>query len=344
MTVDELLALNQEIAALVRAGVPLEQGLAELGNDMPGRLGRFATELAQRGARGEPLAQALSENTAGLPPEYQAVVVAGMRAGRLPAALEAIASSMRRLADTRRAAILATIYPLLVVAIAWIGFVFSCTLLAPRMMAAFNELGLPGTRFLGWLTWIGQNGVLWGPLLPLAIVALAVLAWLGATRSGGFLGGLADNITAATPWIGPMLHYSQAAAFLDILALLVEHEVPLPEALRLAGQSAGESQLAAAARQMATSLEAGQALTESITAPFPPLVRWLLQAGNRGNLLGPGLRHAAASYHRRARRQADLLRVFLPVVLTIGIGGSVTMAYALALLLPYIHLLRGLAQ
>ena len=45
MTVDELLALNDEIAALVRAGVPLERGLADLGGDMPGRLGALATRL-----------------------------------------------------------------------------------------------------------------------------------------------------------------------------------------------------------------------------------------------------------------------------------------------------------
>ena len=59
MTLDDLIALNDEIAALVRAGVPLEAGLAELGGDLPGRLGQFATVLAQRTARGESLAQAI---------------------------------------------------------------------------------------------------------------------------------------------------------------------------------------------------------------------------------------------------------------------------------------------
>ena len=46
LSLDNLIALSDEIAALARAGVPLERGLAELGREMPGRLGRFAAELA----------------------------------------------------------------------------------------------------------------------------------------------------------------------------------------------------------------------------------------------------------------------------------------------------------
>jgi len=92
MNLDDLIALNDEIAALVRAGVPLEMGLAELGGDLPGRLGRFATALAQRTAQGESLAQAIAGDAGQLPQAYRAVVEAGVRAGRLPAALEAVAA------------------------------------------------------------------------------------------------------------------------------------------------------------------------------------------------------------------------------------------------------------
>ena len=55
-----------------------------------------------------------------------------------------------------------------------------------------------------------------------------------------------------------------------------------------------------------------------------------MAAGRDGALL-PALRHAAAAYHRRARHQSDLLRLFLPIFLTIAVGGTVTALYALAL-------------
>ena len=51
ITIDQLLALNEEIAALVRAGVPLERGLVVAGRDLRGRLGRIATALS-RGSAG----------------------------------------------------------------------------------------------------------------------------------------------------------------------------------------------------------------------------------------------------------------------------------------------------
>ena len=55
VTLDELIALNDEIAALVRVGVPLELGLRQLGGDLPARMGRLAKDLAQRmEARGKP--------------------------------------------------------------------------------------------------------------------------------------------------------------------------------------------------------------------------------------------------------------------------------------------------
>ena len=102
MTLNDLLALNQEIAALVRAGVPLERGLADLGADMPGRLGKAAASLAERTARGESLEQALADQAVTLSPAYRAVVQAGVRAGRLPAALEAVAASAHRTAETQQ--------------------------------------------------------------------------------------------------------------------------------------------------------------------------------------------------------------------------------------------------
>jgi len=73
MTIDQFIALNEEIAALVRAGVPLDQGLAALGDDMPGRLGDMASTLAERSARGEPLEQAILDETAGFSPAFAPV-------------------------------------------------------------------------------------------------------------------------------------------------------------------------------------------------------------------------------------------------------------------------------
>ena len=94
ITLDQLLALNDEIAALARAGVPLDQGLLHLGRDLPGRLGAISRQFGQRLEAGEPVLALLGDD-GDLPPAYRAVVAAGIRTGRLSVALEGIATLLR---------------------------------------------------------------------------------------------------------------------------------------------------------------------------------------------------------------------------------------------------------
>ena len=75
----DLALLNQEIAALVRAGVPLESGLAMAGQAGAGAQEMLMLRLAQRLREGRSFADALQMEGAELPRLYRAVVVAGAR-------------------------------------------------------------------------------------------------------------------------------------------------------------------------------------------------------------------------------------------------------------------------
>src|SRR5947209_8097023 len=88
ITIDQFIALNDEIVALTRAGVPLERGLIDAGGDLPGRLGALSRSLGERMRQGRSLSEALAESGGAVSPVYRAVVEAGCRAGRLPVALE----------------------------------------------------------------------------------------------------------------------------------------------------------------------------------------------------------------------------------------------------------------
>jgi type II secretory pathway component PulF len=103
-----------------------------------------------------------------------------------------------------------------------------------------------------------------------------------------------------------------------------------------------------AARQFAKESErgvSGQALSMA-AAPgrsvFPPLVSWLLTGGNQATL-AESLRSTAAAYRRRAMRLDDWLRLYLPLGLTIAIGGSAVLIYALSMLGPWYQMLTRIA-
>lgn len=343
MTLDNLLALNDEIAALVRAGVPLDTGLAAIGADMPGQLGQVAASWAQRSARGESLEQAIVQDAASLPSAYRAVVQAGLRAGRLPAALEAVAASARQLIETRRAVMVAIIYPVLVLVVAWACAIFFTRGVAPTLAAMFFSFHVPGQGFMAALAAIGRYALYWGPVFPI-IVVLFFVAWRIASSRAGILHSHAVWPLGWLPWVGPMLQYSQTAAFLDILAILVENHTPLPEAVLLAGDASGDPRTVRVAEQLANTLRQGQTRPAQGEPAFPPLITWLMLSAGREGALLPALRHAASAYHRRARHQSDLLRVFLPITLTILLGGTVTFVLALSLFIPYATMLHTVAS
>ncbi|OHB72501.1 MAG: hypothetical protein A2V70_00835, partial [Planctomycetes bacterium RBG_13_63_9] len=334
-------------AALVRAGVPLEPALAELGGDLPGRLGKIATMLADRTRSGQSLLEALGERSAQVPGVYRAVVEAGLRAGRLPAALEAMAGSIRRLAETRRGIAAAALYPLLVLMIAWGALAFFASTIAPRLSEFFEQFDLlgPATRGLfGLFVRCGHWAVYWGPAVPVAVVVLAGVWWFRSGRAAIAEPRRGDRLIGWLPWMGRMLRWSRTATFLEVLALLVDSDVPLHDAVTLAAGASGDPRMLAAAKDLAAMLERGQQpdRSQGHGKCLPPLLCWLIAAGRRHGTLLPALRHAADTYARRARHQAHLASVLLPIVFTLAIGGGITLFYALTLFAPYTSMLRGL--
>src|SRR5262249_51557745 len=74
---EDLICLNQEIAAFVKAGIPLELGLKGLSGSLGNRLGKLSNRLADRLSNGMNLSDALAEEGPVVSPVYTAVVEAG---------------------------------------------------------------------------------------------------------------------------------------------------------------------------------------------------------------------------------------------------------------------------
>jgi type II secretory pathway component PulF len=345
ITLDQLLALNEEIAALVRAGIPLDRGLLEAGRDVRGRLGRIAGVLGRRLNRGEDLPAALEAESRAIPPLYRAVVEAGARAGRLPVALEGMTRYIRGVADARRSIGMALWYPGLVVCMAYGLFVGLVFLVVPRFASAAESLGLATSRPLRWLEWASDTVVYWWPIGPIVLVVLAV-AWVRSGTTAGLQGGAWGGLRRL-PWMGPLVADHEAANFAELLALLLENRVPYPSALILAGDATGAPGLAAGVRQAAEALDRGEPTAAAVGAAgpgaFPPMLRWTLATGQTQGSLGAALDHLGGFYRKRARHRADQIAVFLPVVLTIGIGAAAAGFYGLSLFMPLIEVLNGLS-
>ena len=211
---------------------------------------------------------------------------------------------------------------------------------------------MPGSDAFVPLVVCGRGARIWGPLGPAILIVLAGLWWYGATRATVAGSRAAMRFFGWAPWLRQTLRWSRAASFTEILALLVENSVPLDQSLSLAGEASGDSEVAAAAEELADAVRRGaatgaekQPTTRSGSSEvLPRLLVLRITGGLPQQALLPALRHAAENYHRHALYQADLARLWLPVVLTLLLSGAVTLFCALAVFLPYTTILRTLTH
>ncbi|MFM7073893.1 MAG: type II secretion system F family protein [Planctomycetota bacterium] len=333
LTLDEFTAINEELSALTRLGVPLDSGLAGLSRDLPGRLGEAAGEIARRLGEGESLERILESPAFGLPPAYRAVIVAGSRSGQLTRALEETASAARRSANARRSFFLALIYPLFALSIAYAGLLVSLVWTTPKILEAMEGFqgAIPGVW--KWLTPLSDSVAWWAPWPP--VIVAAGLVWCGRRPW---------THASRSPFWSSGSESARMATFLDLLGLMIDNHVTLPEALVLAADASGVGNWQAGARTTAARLNQGERLTRDLILSngLPAGLGWLSAGGASPEHWAEWLRNAADGYRRRADRRQAQFEQRWPIVLALGLGGAVVLPFTLVLILPWLDFVYGL--
>lgn len=338
------MALNDEMIALLRAGVPLELGLAEWGEDRAGELGRMSQRLAERLNQGQSLPNALAES--GLPRAYQVIVEAGLRAGRLPVALEGLSKMAWRMADLRRRIGLALVYPLIVLMMAYGLFLFVVNYIIPKLrVVVLVDMGL-NNQALEFANGLGKWAMrLWWAV---PVLVLLFLIWWWWTGRKGVLSddGTPAGLARFCPGVRRVSKLYQASRFADLMALLLEHDVPLPEAIVLAAETSGDPAMRDAAHRVADATARGIELPSTVPASsgFSPFLHWLITRREEQKGLVASLRAAADMYCRRAILVTDWIQIVFPILAAVIIGGGATLAYTLTLFIPLTELLESLAS
>ena len=333
---DDLISLNQEIAGLVKSGVPLELGLRGLSGSSGTRFQKLSNRLADRLASGRSLPDALADEGPAVSPIYTAVIEAGLSSGRLPQALESLASSGQILQETRRRIFLASIYPTVCVIVAYALFCVFVTVVAQHLITVMDLV--PQSWPVDLLRILHRNQRYFTMVIPSATLAVVIVTLLlrnGPTR------GIWKWLTSLRWLIGRSLNWAQ---FTELLALQVDQKCPLPRAIVLAADSTDDRQLHREARVVSEKLNSGASFTEALqtATSLPPLVRWMLASGEKQGTLSLTLRQLSDTYRRRALSRASIVKVWLPVATTICFTGVIGLTYGLAFFIPLRAFLEGL--
>ncbi len=331
VSLEEVLALNEELASLAAAGIPIDLG--DPRQDTRAVLAKINENLALRTSLGQSVNTALAEDTQ-LPAVYRYAVLTGLEADRPALTLDGVSRQPRAWYDLRSALGHAFLQPLILFALAYLGFIFLCLWFSPQLEHIYEQVDQRpnlGVRIL----MLGRQWMpVWVPLVPLATAA-AIYLWNTRGR-------------VTRPQLIGSDHYLRTvanAAFADQLANLTAAGVPLAEAVRTAGNVSGDPALMAASEVVATH-RPGESLAVSETqklAALPPLLRWALTQDLGDEPLPDMLRFVGETYRQSAERQAGIWRVALPTVIGAFVGGLILLLFSLSMFGPYIGLLRDLA-
>jgi type II secretory pathway component PulF len=139
-----------------------------------------------------------------------------------------------------------------------------------------------------------------------------------------------------------MRECTRLAAMTDMLSLLTAYGVPLPQAVVLAGDASGDNRLKTASHDLAQRLARGEPVSAAVG--FPPLLAWVLGAGSAATDLAAALRRMGDTYRDEAQRQGQWLTLFVPLVMTVLIGGTAVALVATVYFGPFVLVLYQLIE
>jgi type II secretory pathway component PulF len=233
----------------------------------------------------------------------------------------------------------------MVLLLALILFSFTLVNCFPVIQQFYDSVSPDGGALVG-LQWLAD----WQPIWPRAVALIAIaslVVWFVRQRRA-----LKSIQSSGRPWrrrrratVGNVIYWGRLAVLTETLATLIEHEVPLPESLRLAADACGDRRLGESVRQLADALEAGVHPSNGASAPHAPrLLGLLLTGGSSPQRLAATLRRMSQSYRQLAMQMSRWVAVYLPLLLTVAIGGTATIAYALSVIWPFASILWELGQ
>jgi type II secretory pathway component PulF len=345
LTGEDLVTLNEEIAGMAKAGLPLDQGLRALADEMGhGRLQRVTESLSEDLRAGLTLPQALDRQRGRVPPFYSALLAAGIRSGRLGEVLGTLTMYSRSIAEFRQTVTSALIYPTIVFVLGLSLMAFMSIEILPKFDKIYGDFKLRLPAFTSALLFVGRHPweILVAPLVGVIVAILIVRTLARSTASGRLLW---SRMVYALPLFGTLIRAPRLAAFADLFGILVDQSVPLPEAFRLAATASSDPLLRRGGEQVERDLRQGIPLGVSLSGKklVPELVVWMIQFGEKQGTLGPALHQVAEVYRRQGERRAALLRVLLPPFLIVAVAVVIGGAFVIGLMAPLLQLLQGLS-
>ncbi len=333
----DFLLFNQQMAALIRAGIPILQAVAMLKKRAASaRLRGMLADVEEKIRGGMALSAAFAAQGPIFPRIYTASILAGERSGALDEVLNRYNAYMRRGVEIKRKIRGALAYPLFLLIASFGMVVFLTTYVVPRMARLFEGFGgnLPTITLLvvGLSNWMAAN-IWW--FAPLVIVG-AIAFWLWARTPAGKLA--LDRFVLKLPIAGQLVMQLSVAQVTRSLSTLLAGGITLVESWEIAAEAITNRELRARSSAILPMIKEGQAFTESLESArwMPEMALDMVGVGERSGSLREMLDEVATFYDAESEVRLEQLTTILEPAILLVMGG-VVITILLAIYLPIIQ-------
>jgi type IV pilus assembly protein PilC len=234
----EFLVFNQELATLLKAGMPLVQSLdilrARLSNPV---FKAVLDDVHEKVRSGTALSDAFQTHGDLFPSVYTASLMAGERAGNLDAVLRRYVAYSKVIDTVRKRTISALVYPAILIGLAVVLVGVIVIKVVPTFADFYTsfEAELPlSTRVI-----VAVSDAVRGNIVLILVVGLAATtafyAWIKQPGQRATF----DRLVMKVPIIGPSVNKFATAQLARTLATLLGGGIPLVNALEIASRSTG---------------------------------------------------------------------------------------------------------
>jgi type IV pilus assembly protein PilC len=314
-----VLIFAQELAALLKAGLPLVQSLeVMLDRQNDATLRSSLTTVRDKVKAGTALSEAFKAEGDLYPPIFAASLVAGERSGALEQVLRRFAQHLRLNQQLKKKAVSASVYPLVLVVMMVLLTAVLLVYVIPQFQGFYEGLGaklpVPTQILLGVASVLRANVVF--ILSALGIGGLAVWYWLRKENSALTL----DRWLLKLPFFGGLVRMYATSQLMRTLSTLLAGGLPLLNALDVAAASIGNRAMAKGVGGSTKMIREGASLTTALesTHMFESLPLEMVKVGEQTGALGEMLGAVAEFYDEDLEnRMATILSLVEPVLLVI---------------------------
>ncbi len=335
----DFLVFNQQLATLLRAGIPVLQSLELLQRSQTGYFREVLARVLDDVKSGVALSDSFAAQAGLFPRLYSATMLAGERSGDLVDVLDRYITYQQMMEAVRRRVTTALTYPAVLLSLAFGLVIVLMTYVIPR----FAEFYIGFAGELPWATevvmstanFLKHNMVYIAPSLLVAVIVLR--RWIRTDP-----GRLAvDKLRLKLPFLGKVFHLFSLSQFVRSLATLIAGGTPLVNALEVATSTVTNMAICTPLGRVAARVREGQALWSSLQATqlFPELSLAMVQVGEATGALEGMLLNVSRFYDESIEvRLSQIVSLIEPLVLVIM--GCIVAGLLMSIYLPMFTMLQ----